>query len=241
MAYEHVPDELKKKLHNKEEKGIFVGYSDESKAYKLCNPSTKNVIISRDAQFIEVEAQHRSSEKTINVKTCMPHEDKEELTTTSNYSTMTPSTPIQAQQRNQQVTLSINNMKMSGSRASNTPSTPQRLATSSTVSATSNYMSSPSSATIRRHKFKNLSEIYEQNEVDSGVGLNSLFALFCDVEDPIHFENEVKEEKWVATMDEEIRVIEKIDTWELMDLPQGKEVVGVKWVYKTQSNVEGNI
>ena len=42
-------------------------------------------------------------------------------------------------------------------------------------------------------------------------------------------------------MNEEIRAIEKNDTWELVDLPQGKEVIGVKWVYKTKSNVEVKI
>ena len=42
-------------------------------------------------------------------------------------------------------------------------------------------------------------------------------------------------------MEEEIEVIEKNDTWELVNLPQGKEFVGVKWVYKTKSNVNGKI
>lgn len=42
-------------------------------------------------------------------------------------------------------------------------------------------------------------------------------------------------------MDEEKNAIEKNKIWELVDLPKGKEVIGVKWVYKTKSNVEGKI
>ena len=42
-------------------------------------------------------------------------------------------------------------------------------------------------------------------------------------------------------MNEEIGAIEKSNTWELVDLTKGKEVIGVKWVYKTKSNVEGKI
>jgi len=42
-------------------------------------------------------------------------------------------------------------------------------------------------------------------------------------------------------MEEEIEEIENNDTWELVDLPQGKEVIGVKWVYKTKSNVDDKI
>ena len=56
VAYAHVPDQLRKKFDDKGEKCIFFGYSDESKAYKLYNPSNKRVIINKDVQFIEEEA-----------------------------------------------------------------------------------------------------------------------------------------------------------------------------------------
>ena len=71
--------------------------------------------------------------------------------------------------------------------------------------------------------------------------MNSLFALYCHVDDPIHFEEAIKDKKWIDAMDEEINAIEKNKTWELVDLPKYKEVIGVKWVYKNKSNVEGNI
>ena len=47
VAYAHIPDKLRKNLDNKGENCIFFGYSDESKAYKHYNPSTKKVIINR--------------------------------------------------------------------------------------------------------------------------------------------------------------------------------------------------
>ena len=86
-----------------------------------------------------------------------------------------------------------------------------------------------------------MSEIYEQGELNDNVSLNSLFSLYCHVDDPIHFEDVVNEGKWIEAMDEEIGAIEKSNTWELVDLPKGKEVIGVKWVYKTKRNVEGKI
>eukprot|EP00253_Pinus_taeda_P029617 PITA_29617 len=42
-------------------------------------------------------------------------------------------------------------------------------------------------------------------------------------------------------MDEKINAIERNKTWDLVELPKGKEVIGVKWVYKTKSNAEGRI
>ena len=42
-------------------------------------------------------------------------------------------------------------------------------------------------------------------------------------------------------MDEEIHAIMKNDTWELRELPKGKQSIGVKWVYKTKCNAEGRV
>ena len=55
-AYAHVPDELRKKLENKAQKCIFVGYSEDTKAYKLYDHVARKVIISRDVQFFENES-----------------------------------------------------------------------------------------------------------------------------------------------------------------------------------------
>jgi len=203
VAYAHVLDELRKNLNKKGEICKFFGYNDESKAYKLYNPLTKKVIINRDVKLIEEEAWDGNLENTINVKTCIPQEDTGELIATSNSSLVTP-TPIQAQQRSQQVTPSINNRNISCSQENTTPSTKQRHSRSSTSITTSSDMSIPSFAIVRRQKFRNFGEIYEQNEIDSSAGLNSLFALFCHVDDPIYFEDAVKQEKWLVAMDEEI-------------------------------------
>ena len=35
-------------------------------------------------------------------------------------------------------------------------------------------------------------------------------------------------------MDEEIEAIQKYQTWQLVNLPQGNDAIGVKWIYKTK-------
>ena len=42
-------------------------------------------------------------------------------------------------------------------------------------------------------------------------------------------------------MDEEIQCIEKNQTWELVDVPKGKDVINVKWIYKTKQDADGNV
>lgn len=98
VAYAHVSDQLRKKLDSKGEKCVFIGYCDESKAYKLYNPSTKKLIVSRDVQFIEDEASDGSLEKIVNVKTIVSHGEEEEGTAANNPSLVAPPTPHQVQQ-----------------------------------------------------------------------------------------------------------------------------------------------
>ena len=45
VAYAQVPEVKSKKLDNHGEKCIFIGYSEESKAYKLYNPLTKKLVV----------------------------------------------------------------------------------------------------------------------------------------------------------------------------------------------------
>ena len=111
------------------------------------------------------------------------------------------------------------------------PSTPQ--------GGNSSASSSICTPNERGKKFRNLNNIYEQEAVNEGM--NSLFALYCHVDDPIHFEEAIKDRNWIEAMDEEINAIERNNTWDLVELQKVKEVIGVKWVYKTKSNAEGKI
>nr|KYP57685.1 Retrovirus-related Pol polyprotein from transposon TNT 1-94 [Cajanus cajan] len=45
IAYAHIPDKKRSKLDDKGEKCIFLGVSDQSKAYKLYNHITKKIIL----------------------------------------------------------------------------------------------------------------------------------------------------------------------------------------------------
>ena len=55
IAYAKIPDTRRTKLDDKGEKCIFLGYGDRIMGYKLYNPITKKVIMSRDVIFEEEE------------------------------------------------------------------------------------------------------------------------------------------------------------------------------------------
>ena len=65
--------------------------------------------------------------------------------------------------------------------------------------------------------------------------------LFTSTIDPTTFEKVVQSSKWRAAIDLEIEAIERNETWELTDLPKGMKKIGVKWVFKTKLNKNGEV
>ena len=45
----------------------------------------------------------------------------------------------------------------------------------------------------------------------------------------------------MAAMEEEFSMIEKNRTWELVDKPHDRKIIGVKWVFKTKLNPDGSV
>jgi len=56
LCFSYIPQVKRDKLDKKAEPGIFVGYSNISKAYRIYLPQTDKVIISRDIKFLETES-----------------------------------------------------------------------------------------------------------------------------------------------------------------------------------------
>lgn len=74
---------------------------------------------------------------------------------------------------------------------------------------------------------RSLSDIYERCNIA--------------VYEPVDFGAAKKDQNWMAAMKEELSMIEKNRTWELVDRPQDRKVIGVKWVYRTKLNADGSI
>ena len=78
VAYAHIPDEMRRKLDKKGQKCIFVGYSEDTKAYKLYDPVTRKVIISRDVQFVENESWDGTVDTNVKIVSNVDNADMEE-------------------------------------------------------------------------------------------------------------------------------------------------------------------
>ena len=56
--------------------------------------------------------------------------------------------------------------------------------------------------------------------------------------DPSRFEEEVSYPNWKAAMEEDLAMIEKSKTWQLVEKPQRKRIIGVKCIYPKKLNVD---
>ncbi|CAL2248910.1 unnamed protein product [Prunus armeniaca] len=108
------------------------------------------------------------------------------------------------------------------------PQSPISRARSPIASARTFDPSSPDSTPRLNIRTRSLADIYESCD----LALSALEAQ--------KFEEAVKEKIWQDAMEEEISVIKKNSTWELVDWPKSKDIIGLKWIYKTKYNEDGS-
>jgi hypothetical protein len=103
IAYAHIPSELRKKLDDKSEKCIFTGYSETSKAYRLYNPITKKLILSRDVKFLENQFWNDSENQQMNSQNpLLPSSENAENSGQQVPQTILPRLQVQRQPENSQ-------------------------------------------------------------------------------------------------------------------------------------------
>jgi hypothetical protein len=229
VAYTHVPDELRKKLDNKGHKCVFVGYYEDTKSYKLCDLIARKVKISRDVEFVENEAWDGRIERTVEIIDAIGHDDIEDEVVQTPFiiRCIVPSTYGNATQIPAQTTPVRSTGVQSTSRVQQTP-------TSSPSSYTSPY---PTISSMFPRNTRILCDIYNVDTTNSF----SVFPLFSQINASLSFEESFKDDVWAQDMDEEIKCIENNQTCKSIDVAKDKDVISVKWIYKTKKDVDGNV
>ena len=222
IGYVHVPDVKRTKLDDKSVKCVMIGYSSESKAFKMFDPIEKKAHVSRDLIFEEEKKwkwdESYSSEQNMELEwedeyECVENENEEE--------------EVEAGESDE-----------NGDQSENSPSLTQvnTEATSSTVGR------------LRRppvwHDDYTSGEELSDAEAEGNmatVGSENPVFTFMVISDPTTFQEAAKHLRWKEAMDAEISSIEKNQTWSLVTLPDGAKAIGVKWIYKTKFNELGEV
>jgi hypothetical protein len=59
--------------------------------------------------------------------------------------------------------------------------------------------------------------------------------------EPKEFNAANEDDHWVKSMNDELDQIEKNNTWEMVPRPEGKNVIGSKWIFKNKLNEQGQV
>lgn len=218
IGHVHVSDSKRKKLDDKSFQCVLLGMSEESKAYRLYDPVSKKIIVSRDVFFEENECWDwgRSNEEArLDI---LEWGDSNEEGSELNQSEAESEEEMAATEEGGEVSLSS-----SESSGENSPTSAE---------------SSPEGRN-RRAPFW-MEDYVSGGEFSEEVEHNNL-VMFTSHSDLTTFEEAVQSSKWRDAMDLEIEAIERNGTWELTDLPKGMKKIGVKWVFKTKLNENGEV
>ncbi|XP_075095503.1 uncharacterized protein LOC142173754 [Nicotiana tabacum] len=69
----------------------------------------------------------------------------------------------------------------------------------------------------------------------------SFMAKVSALTEPQNFTEASRNKRWVEAMKQEIKALEDNMTWEIVDLPKGKNTIGSKWVYKIKYKANENV
>ena len=88
-------------------------------------------------------------------------------------------------------------------------------------------------------------ELEELVDDTSIKGTGSLVDIYqrCNVAilELADFEAAKNDQRGMSAMKEELAVIEKNHTWELVEKPKDRKIVGLKWVFRTKLNFDGSV
>ncbi|GJW90409.1 ribonuclease H-like domain, reverse transcriptase, RNA-dependent DNA polymerase [Tanacetum coccineum] len=78
--------------------------------------------------------------------------------------------------------------------------------------------------------FRTLDDIYENTD-----------ELLLAQDEPRNYKEALNDQKWIEAMKVELDSINRNNTWVLTNLPTGHKAIGLKWVFKTKKDANGNI
>ncbi|GJV75037.1 zinc finger, CCHC-type containing protein [Tanacetum coccineum] len=249
IAYAKVPSQHLTKLDDRSIKMVYLGNEQGSKAYRLFDPTTQRVCVSRDVKFKENETwdwkdyigEHTNDEPewtNFNIgdpevtnehpdQETQPNEDDNEFPDNNDdddYASPTRDSP-------------------SHSQTPHTPSTRSSEVNSQVTPNTSTqsyYQSDHDSIQIidspshfdhtPLRGFRTLKDLYENTE-----------ELLLVEDEPKNYKEASSDQKWIEAMKVELDSINRNNTWELTTLPKGHKAIGLKWVFKTKKDANGNI
>jgi hypothetical protein len=234
------------KFQSKCDEGFLLGYSSNSKAYRVYNKSKGFVEEAYDVQFDETMGSQDEKEnlcdvrgeelskamKTMAIRDIMPREEDDDEG---------PSISIQANPSTP--TTNDHNQLDDNSSNNDSPQEDDQMAPMTTPSTSTQ---EPIDQPRIHHQVAKDHPIDQiMGDISKGVQTRSRVASFCQhysfvsFHEPKHVDEALNDPDWVISMQEELNNFTRNKVWELVERPKNHNVIGTKWVFQNKENEDG--
>jgi hypothetical protein len=207
----HIPKDKRNKLEPSRKKGIFVGYSDSSKAYRIYIPEQHKIEVIRDITFNEKMAFRKSIEEIIEEEEL--EEPNEENTKNEDNEKDQPDHPMEPGENIDSDII---------------PKTKKQQACLEATLQDAGRIKVPEGTSRKSKRLKRFSSY-------------ATYMMKLLDEEPTTFEEAVQKGQWKEVMAEEHQSIMKNEVWEIVPRPKEKSVVASKWVYKIKHAADRSV
>lgn len=219
-AFVHVPKEKRRKLDEKSIECLFVGYSEESKAYRLYEKSKRKIHISRDVVFLESNQDDQVIEDEIDFV---------------NISSSSPVSDIERIECDDEAD-AFEDADDSGFMPLCSGFLP--LCESSNNNIEDANESAPNSVIEISSKIETTYGNIGYDEDETSLSVRAI-----NFDEPVTVDEAMRRadaDLWKSAMAEEFEALESNKTWRLVELPKDKKPIDCKWVFKIKRNTHTN-
>lgn len=223
-VYAHIPKEKRRKLDDKAKKLIFVGYSEESKAFRLLDKSTNKVVISRDVVFLD-NKNNTAPIQEIKNPIPLPIRESEHKV---NCDDVSSEVFLKRTKENIEKISEHQDMNVT---------TEDRQSNEGNVRGAD--VMHDNTVVVDRP------EPRRSQRSNKGVPPDVFIASAKLTIDEPRTRNQAllspDKAKWKDAMDEEIKSLLDNGTWEIVPAPKDRAIVSNKWVFKVKKDVKGQV
>ncbi|KAK2435811.1 putative mitochondrial protein [Trifolium repens] len=218
----------KRKFDAKACKGIFIGYSERSKAYRVYNSETNTVEESIHVRFDDKEPDSKMSEQD-NSYAGVPYQ----------YIDSEPEKASEAVEASEAV-LEENAEEASQLEASQEHDDTSEEDTQPSADVDEaprrkfKYRSSHPEDLILGNKESPRKTRSDYQQLDSLLGLISMI-------EPKNVDEALTDDGWIVAMQDELNQFQRNDVWDLVPRPAHKNIIGTKWVFRNKMNEQGEV
>jgi hypothetical protein len=233
----HVPKEKRKKLDQKAEEMIFIGYDNESPGYRCIDVRTHKLVISRDVKFLNEDAepvlnedeQPTDDEHILNEEEQSTDDEhipnEEEQSTDDEDASPHESSHEESEHEPERTVAQTVDTHVDEQEDDYEPDDTGDPDYEPDVTIINNNIPRATRSRAKPHPF-DLNYFAFYTEPDS------LKSALEDGSDG---------RKWKTAMEEEIKSHQLNNTWVLDDLPPGRKAIKAKWVFKKKINEAGEV